>query len=193
MRHKPSVDCPTSPRAITWTSVRNQATFNAVRSKDDVIRFRVVRGQTEVILDADWYATPWQLSRETCNAIFQFCATRATSVGGGKSGLRIKTTTQQAREVQDGLSQLLSKPESWIRLTVRPKFSQDAFQTFGDESAGDWDFAAMLSQPKFDESAAEQIAARCALVPKKRGLQFKPFSPLSKLGQKLENESEKSN
>jgi len=97
----------------------------------------------------------------------------------------VKTTPENSRELTEGIARILSGPKAWNRLTVQPKFPKNSFQVFEDTEPGEWDYSALLSQPKFDEVRAEQLAARCALKPsaKKAGLQLKAtFGPLSKLG-----------
>jgi hypothetical protein len=185
MHHRASDECPTRPRAITWTSVKSQAAFEACVSKSDVIRFRVVRGPAEVIFDGDWYSTNWALTPEATASVFKFCEGKARSISGGTSCLRIKTTPEHSREVTEGLARILSGPKAWDRLTVKPRFPKNSFQVFDDAESEEWDYSALLSQPKFDEAATEKLAARAELGPAKprRGMQLKHFSgAMSKLG-----------
>jgi hypothetical protein len=105
---------------IAFEVVTNHRQFNAVRSTNQIIKFRVWRRPGRTEFDADFFSTRWELAPAAWQQIKarydlerEFPCRRG-SCGGGKSCIILAVAPEREEAWRTFLSNLLSRPESWL-------------------------------------------------------------------------------
>jgi hypothetical protein len=99
---------------IEFVPVRSWRVFSAIRSNNEVIRFRVLERSKFTLIDGDWFSTRWELAPAAYEAISAHCGGRASEWGGGRACVIIHARPDSAEELKRFLIRILNDPASWL-------------------------------------------------------------------------------
>jgi len=124
-------NCPAQPK-ITFTKCQTRAAFDAVVSRDNTVRFRTIKRNGVVTIDADWFATPWTLTKPAIDKIFEYCS-EVMSVGGGETSIRVRVKPQMADSVAAFVAKIVASEGAWQPISApRSKYSKASFDETGE-------------------------------------------------------------